>query len=305
MKLKSVYGISLGFLVLLVFALTFSMTIPKAGAAVTNATDQISVSVNISAKCIVDVSPSSLVWSTPLDPGSVGERKDVQIENLGSVNITHVWFNNSYPSTRPFGTAVSSNYDSGNWIAISVDTDGQPYYFPNRVDYNESQRVVYLTGSDGNTPPQVPYGRFRNSSYEYFWDVEAGACGNYTCGTFYIGTSPHTKTQTGDVDLSDNTGTTLTSIGNWGYAAITVGSENLCVAMYHDGSKAMFYKWNMDAPGAESCSNAAYFVGSSNSIVPGASAYARVRVFVPYGVYYNATNPTIPGTLTVLANTVA
>jgi len=304
-----VYALILG--ILLVFTFTLGFNITEVDAAQSNATDVVNVSVTINQKCIVDISPASLNWSTPLDPGSEGAYKYIQIENMGSVNLTHIWFNNSYPSSRPFGTGLSTAYDSGNFMTISNNTDGQPYYFPNSVEYNESTPIIYLKGPDSNTPPQVPYGRFRNASREYFWAVTSGAT-NYTTGNFYIGDTPHTQTQTGDADLSDNSPNTLSMVttgsgaGYWGVAPISVAGLQICVAMYYDGSKAMFFKWNMDAPGAESCSNAKYFVNgtATGNVVPGASSYARVAPYVPYGVVYNATNPEIKGTITVLVNTI-
>ncbi|MFB6075520.1 MAG: hypothetical protein ABEK17_00080 [Candidatus Aenigmatarchaeota archaeon] len=278
----------------------FSVSTPVVKSAVTNSTDELSVSVQIEEKTIVDVSPASLEWTTPLEPGSVGERKDIQIENLGSVNLTHIWFNNSQPTQRPFGTARAELYDSGNWMTISRDSDGQTFYFPSRMDFNESQRIIYLTGTDDR------YGRFRNSSYEYFWnlDCDANGASNCTGGDIYIADSPHTESQTGDSDLGDNAAETLTSIGNWGWASVTFNGLDYCVAVNPYGNVTQWYKWNMDAPGAESCGNAEYFVDaeSTNPVVPGESAYARVRAYVPYGVYYNGTS--YSGSLTVLANTI-
>ena len=311
-SISLVYGLILGILVVFAFTLGFHVT--EVGAVDTNATDTIAVAIWINEKCIVDISPALLNWSTPIDPGSesVEGYKSIQIENMGSVNLTHVWFNNSYPSSKPFGTGLSTAYDSGNFMVISNNTGGQTYFFPNRVDYNETTPVIYLRGPGGNVPPVVPYGRFRNSSREYFWAVTLTGS-NYTDGTFYISDTAHTQTVTG-ADLQNdasnvvlNTVTDGPEAGDWGYGAINIaGSMAICVAMYHDASKAMFYKYNMDAPGAESCSNAKYFINATTeeAIVPGASGYARIAPYIPYGVVYNETNPEILGTITVLVNTI-
>ena len=303
---SSVYTLVLTILLVFTFTLGFNNW---AAAVDVNATDVVNVSVTIGEKCIVDISPSELNWSTPIDPGGTGAYKKIQIENLGSVNLTYVWFNNSYPLSDPFGTGLSTAYDSGNFMTISKDSDGLTYYFPNRVDYNASYEIIYLKGPGGNQPPTVPYGRFRNSSFEYFWAVTAGTT-NYTDGNFYISDTPHTQSQTGDADLSDNSANSLTTVttgseaGDWGVANVTVNGMDLCVAVYYDGSKAMFYKWNMDAPGAQNCANADYFVNETadGAITPGASAYARVSPYVPYGVVYNSTNPEILGTITVIVS---
>lgn len=277
-------------------------------ATTINATDTINVLVNISEKCIVDISPADLNWTTPLDPGSEGTYKRVQVENMGSTNLTYIWFNNSYPATNPFGTGNVSAYDAGNFIVVGNDTGIAEYFFPNRLDYNSTNDIIYLRGPTGATPPASPYGRFRNASREYFWAVTVGTS-NYTDGTFYISNTAHTLSTTGADLQNDASSVGLTTVtdapytGLWGYGAINVGGVMpICVAMYHDGSKAMFYKWNMDAPGADLCANAEYFIDPSTTgaIAPGASALARVVPYVPYGVVYNETNPEITGTVTVL-----
>ncbi|MDY6773709.1 MAG: hypothetical protein SVS85_00790, partial [Candidatus Nanohaloarchaea archaeon] len=206
--------------VLAITLIATTLTVSTATALTTDSTDKLAVSVAIKQKTIVDVSPASLSWDNPLEPGSQGNEKPIQIENLGSVNITHVWFNNSAPSQRPFGTGQISNYDSGNWIAIRNDSASANPYFISRKEFNATSRIIYLTGPDGNTPPSHPYGRFMNASKEYFWSVDCGT-GNCTDGTIYIGNTPHTASQTGDADLSGNAGDTLSYVGNgWGYSAV-------------------------------------------------------------------------------------
>lgn len=302
----------LGTMTILIFALSLGINVSNVTATDINASDTLDVLVNISEKCIVNIAPDDLNWTTPIDPGSNGTYKKIQIENMGSVNLTYVWFNNSYPSERPFGTGNASKYDAGNFIAVSNNTAGQVYYFPNRMEYNETSEVIYLRGPNGNVPPTVPYGRFRNGSMEWFWAVELGIGGNYTDGDFHYSDDAHTQTQTG-ADLQNaatteslTTVTTGSEAGFWGVGEVNFDSNMpICVAMYHDASKAMFYKYNMDAPGADSCSNAMFFLNSTTqqAIVPGGSDYARVMPLVPYGVVYDSTNPEITGTITVIVST--
>jgi hypothetical protein len=288
---------------IIVLTLTFLMfifiSIPVFAPTVTR-TSEVNITVNITPKVMVDINPKSLSWYD-LEPGSEGARKDVQIENIGSVNITAIWFNNTYPSSRPFGTAVASNYDAGNFVVVSRD-GLEDYYFPNRVEYNESQRIVYLIAPDGSSPPDTSkysYGRFRNSSFEYFWilDRSVSTNGNCTDADLYIGTEPHTATTTGDVDFTDNSAISVTPVNAyWGYAAVNINGMLYCAAVYYLCDVIHFYKWNMDEPGAGLCANAEYF--TTQPLAPGASTYANVRVRVPYGVYYGDVNQ---GTLTVIA----
>ena len=275
-------------------------------APAVNATDTLTVSVIIKQKAIVDINPASFVWSgvggEGLEPGEEGEEKAIQIENLGSVNITYIWFNNSYPSENPFGTGDVSKYDSGNWVVIRKNQTGEKYYFPGRMEYrqpHETYPIIYLT-----LPANwVSYGRFRNGSAEYFWALVNGTA-NCTDGTLYLGTEPHTKDQTGDTDLTDNDHSITNVNGIWGVTAVNIGgSMPMCAAVHYTCDKIYFYHWNMDAPGATTCSNAEYFLDGATDtpIVPGASAYANINVRVPYGVPYDVSG--INGTLTVLVST--
>jgi hypothetical protein len=295
---------TLGILTLILLILV--TTAPSVIAATANATDTVTVAVTIDEKSIVDINPAILNWSTPIEPGKNGTHQDIQIENMGSVNITNVWFNVTQPSAGdPFGSAISTKYDAGNFIAISEDGQND-YYFVDRLEWNATSRIIYLTLPAANLED---YGRFRNSSFEYFWALtHGGKADNCTNGTIYIGTTAHTQTQTGDTDLTDN-GETITNVdGNWGYANVSIGGMFMCAAVNRICEQVRAYKWNMDAPGASSCDNAEYFHDgtASGEVAPGSSVYANVRPHVPYGVYYNssATYPgQITGTLTVLVAT--
>jgi len=281
-----------------------------------NVTDTITIDIEVSELTMIDINPTSLTWSDTeaVPPGGEGVEKAIQIENIGSTNITYIWFNNTYPSSRPFGTGANASYNAGNFIAIRRNETGKKHYFPNRVDYNESNILIYLT-----VPSGYKYGRFRNTSYEYFWAVTEGASGNCTDGTFKIGKVAHTQTQTGSTDLTtcDNgltaTGTnpcregTLTPAtepeyaGMWGWADLYVGPDsdyvNYTVAVNAYCNMTMFYMWNKDAPGGQASSHAQYF--TTSTLTPGDSIIANVKAWVPYGVAYGYATQ---GTLTVIAS---
>jgi len=93
--------------------------------------------------------------------------------------------------------------------------------------------------------------------------------------------------------------------GEWGYASVTFNGHDICVAVNRWANVTRWYKWNIDAPGAEDCEstgNAAYFVDDSvSALTPGESAYARVRAFVPFGVQFDPQPFT--GRITVSVNT--
>ncbi|NOX71897.1 MAG: hypothetical protein GXO64_04345 [Candidatus Micrarchaeota archaeon] len=273
-------------------------------------TDEINVSVTVAQKTMIDVTPTSLTW-TNVDPGSEADSSyeansygQIQIENIGSTNITGVWINNTYPASRPFGSGTNASYDAGNFVVLSRQSSTD-YMFPNRVEYNASNTIVYVS-----VPTGWYYGRFRNASHEYFWGVDAasGDC-NVTGRVFRIGITEHNQSATGDADLSDG-GTdtryyqfTLTNAPDntaWGYASINVSSSKwqMCVAVKNTCDEAMFYRWNTDAPGGSSCAYAQNF--TTSTLTPGSWVIANVHVRVPYGVHWGTTGST-QGKLTVIA----
>jgi len=295
------------FVALVVFAFALLFVLGAQSEAVTR-TDEVNVSVTVAQKTMIDVTPTSLTW-TNVDPGSeAGSSAEasgygqIQIENIGSTNITGVWINNSYPSSRPFGSGTNASYDAGNFVVLSRQSSSD-YMFPNRVEYNASNTIVYLSTETG-----WYYGRFRNASHEYFWAVDAasGEC-NVTGRVFRIGINEHNQTVTGDVDFtntaSDYNQYTLTNAPDdtaWGYAAINVSASNwqMCVAIKNTCDTAMFYRWNTDAPGGSSCGYAENF--TTSALTPGSWVIANVRVRVPYGVHWGTTGST-QGKLTVIA----
>ena len=270
------------------------------GLAQFTGNDTITISINISEKSMVDINPSSLSYG-PVDPGGVGDSSNehignysgIWIENIGSTNITKIWFNATYPSQRPFGSGSAQAYDAANFAVISNDTDG-PYYFPSRVEYprtdNDTLYVNVPVGFDFSNGDI--FGRFRNASYEYFWAIIHGSGGNCSGGTFYYGGAPHTKDETGDVDLNDGTPSpiVLVSTGTgWSAANASfpsTGGSNYCISVPDDCSKVVFHKWNADIPGAGTiCEDIGYFINSTTTpLFPGKVSKGNIKVYVPYGV---------------------
>ncbi len=270
--------------------------------------DTVTVSVNVSQLTLVDINPSNLSWQN-VPPGGIGDStlevnnySSVWIENIGSTNITYVWFNNTYPSSLPFGTGNSNAYDAGNFIVISNGTGS--YQYINRVEYYENDSLYVSTNVQ---PPSYAdgdiFGRFRNNSYEYFWEFDdANATAkNCSSGNFYISTTPKTQSSTGDADLTDNTPIPLSNVGGYAVGNVTIGgSETYCVAIPSTCDYVMFHKWNADAPGTGTayCNMTGYFIdGSSDPLVPGEVGKAKVKVYVPFGVPYG---PVADGVLTVI-----
>ncbi len=300
------------FLALAVMSLLLGSTSMMDIASGAEGNDTITISINISEKTMVDINPSTLTWNASnIYPGSVADSTkeannygNIWIENIGSTNITKIWFNNSYPSDRPFGSGDPDAYDPANFVVLANTSSSSPYFI-NRVEYRENDSMyISIPGTASASAPEDMFGRFRNNSYEYFFIVEGTNGNNCTEGTLRYSTDPHTKDSTGDTNLADNTGYVLQSVDDWSVTNVTFGSETYCFAVHYDCSKAMFHKWNADAPGAGTglCSNVPSHFLSSN-LVPGDLEKAWVKAYIPYGVpYWGTLGGASGGTLTVFVD---
>jgi len=299
-----------------IVALLVLFWLPIKVSAVTD-TDIANITVQVATKTAIDVNPAALAW-LGVDPGTVGGPSQealgpnyyaIQIENIGSHNISKIWFNATYPSSRPFATGTNASYDAGNFVVLARESSNN-FYFPNRLEFNESRTLVYLRDPSNNLPPDgthYSYGRFRNTSFEYFWMVDRSDV-NCDGNTFYIGNVPHTESQTGTTnfvsgDFSTVTLTASTSHPGWCYADITVGGaggEPYTIYVKNETYDQVFFvHWNKDWGEG---SNAEYFWDMSGNpgypLVPGNSTAALIRVFVPYGVHEGYVKQ---GILTVIA----
>ena len=307
---KTAIGIVIA--VLLAIAIITVNSVDTVNAAF-EANDTVTISINISQIAMVDINPSNLSYQG-IGPGDVGDNNTevignysgIWVENIGSVNLTKMWFNTTSPSTMPFGTGNPNNYDAANMIVIYNDTTGN-FSFVNRVEFPENDSM-YITTTNAISASQTGqgylFGRFRNASNEYFFEFEPYAVTNCSNGTLWISDTAKTITSTGDTDLTDNTALTVYQHPtlDFGITEVQVGDgPHYCVAIPGNCGYVMFHRWNADAPGAGTsyCSNTngGYYINSTTSpIFPGQVEQAYVKVYVPLGTPYG---PLKQGTLTV------
>lgn len=219
-----------------------------------DADDRSEVNVTVAQETAVDLDPRYLNYSaTGLTPGSTETRDDsnvsaLQIENVGSENITDVWMESSEPSSDPFGTGAASNYDAANFMQIylnstiisdefsSLDGSLSDYrdkpVFINRRDYAENRDLSYIF-VDGEDAWE--YGRFRAGEEEYFWAVENTSTVGTDSPTFKVGATAHTQEQTGTTDFTssgtdfvyDDTLSTTSSLpDNFGKANVEIPRQD-------------------------------------------------------------------------------
>lgn len=307
-----------------------------------NSTDNSTVTVQVAEKTAIDISPDTLAYNS-VDPGSTqfgtnnegdGENfTHVELENIGSTNISRVWMNSSTPDSRPFGSGVASNYDAGNFIQIKPQ-DGLTNV--GAVNYNSWTFVTREEFSTDNVPEYIftpgdawEVGRFRLADQEYFWAMEQASTDGSTCAanadSFRVGNLAHNKTDTGSNDFRDSsTEYTAYGIGS-GASNATANGEIVATDVNVSGRN---YRMKIDCNPASASGNVAVTrsrfntelgyedltdietgaaeyllnasVGTENALQPGEHFSVQTRVSVPLG---SAQGQADNGFLRVLVNT--
>lgn len=289
--------------------LSLLMMAGMAAAAITSDKDTASVDVTVANKTLVDVSPNTYSATAVTAGNYTSADTSFDLENVGSKPLDYITASVSpLPTTNPFGTGVTSNYNAGNYLVLERDnssatadptsTDASTYHFVVNRMFNESaDNPRYLTQADTGS---LFEGRFRIDNEEYFWEVEpdsqSGVWGN---GTLYVGSSPHNKTQLGDADLSDNTGIGLSKYGGSdteGTASVTLttdGSDESYTALINTTASPAYVELHhfSDIGGY-------YILHPAYTLEPGQSKGVNLAARVPYGVKEGQLNP---GTLTFTA----
>ncbi len=331
MRKKVILGVLNVSIIFVVFAVIYFIPSYRlVYAPQANASDIVTIYVNVSKKVLVDINPSSLTWYN-LEPGNdygaayeKNNYENIWIENIGSVNISKIWLNNSYPSSRPFGTGNPLAYDPANFIVVannSVNSPDSPFMYINRVEYEENDTLYIKVPNTSLTYPGIIFGRFRNGTREYFFEYVSSYANNCSNGYLYMNTSylyAKTQTNTGDIDIRDNQITgqfvpvTLSNGGvldgkqfDVGYVKFDTGDE-YCVFVPVNcpgtGAKVFFVRWNadfLDDTGLPvQCQNLKGYL-NKDPIPPGGFYKAWVHIRVPYGTAYGDLSP---GTVTVYAS---
>lgn len=320
-------------MVLIAFGVAMVSPAASQDSVAQNSTDNSTVTVQIAEKTAIDISPSTLNYDG-VKPGSVqvntsGEQFDsVEIENIGSTNISHVWFNASVPDSNPFGTGVADNYDAGNFIQIKPTGDlaeksYSAFTFVNRKEFATSNIPEYIFREDNTWE----IGRFRVADQEYFWAAKQQSSDGTTCATgsntFRVGNLAHNKTATGSNDFRTSAGEFSTyslSDGTDGNASdvVAASSVNISSADYRvevvcqpgNGEEVAVTRSRYNPELAEDevssiVGNGGQFVlnqsvSSSSALQPGEHFNVDTRVSVPQGVAQGEVNN---GFLRVLVNT--
>jgi len=288
------------------------------------------VTVEIEEETIIDIQPDELAWGTDdvgLAPGSVGGMDEEQndygnifIENLGSVDITDVWFETTSVDNDEDPFLGEGSYDASNMVTLGEDiSDDLDATFVDRKEYamseEDAEDFIFMDIDDGWT-----LGRFRVANQEFFWSYETGE----TIEDLEVRVAEDPRVvESDDGEATGETGTTdLTSDGN-DYVTLenfgendgdtleidsdpeTDGAEPInaeyCVVPDLDDDvegSLRFIDWNVQDENVDGSCDEAVQEPLDGDLEPGQFSSFDIRVFVPFGV--PAEDP-IDGELRILA----
>jgi hypothetical protein len=206
------------------------------------------VNVSVSGTTTLDVRPTELSYSG-LEPGDrangteleANNYSTIEVENIGSRNISDVWAEASHAESDPFGTGTAAAYDAGNFIQISTETangneydsaqwsadatlagsDAERFHYVNRVEFTDYPTPTYIetleAGEEGQLQKSTTnigsdnldshVGRFREGDEWYFYTVyfdgSNNACTAASEGELWVGKDKHTPTTLGTTDFTN------------------------------------------------------------------------------------------------------
>lgn len=220
---------------LLVAALTIGL------ASTATAQEETSdVDVEVSSDVAIDVRPSALDYTSTddfdaLNPGAERRVSDegfehIELENIGSESLDEIYAQATMHDEDAFANP-DNDHNTGNFVTVSTETatsesydigglnDFEEHLHVNRVEYYEDNPPTYLsTLEEGDTivddgdadlfdVDDIDVARYRVGGAEYFVVVYSDSNNGEVAAR--IGDTPHTSTELGTVDFT-NEGTDYT-----------------------------------------------------------------------------------------------
>lgn len=283
-----------GFGIIIIGVLVSSLVLLGLGNADTD-TDIVTVDVEVGAQTRIDVSPNSISWAAT-EPGTTNDTHfSLDLENIGTRNITNVYVDSSNANSNPYGTADPSFYNSSEFVLFNT-TSNATFYYADTKCWNET-KPGFITAPSGWSEGYETghFGKFRTVSLgsrtadegeQYYWftsqDPESGNCSN---GSIYFASRPKNSTDDGTTDFTGVTPETLsTTDWSWGYADIDNGGnaelQEYSVGVSSDCSEVVIFKYNNGL--CTSCADADYLY--AGNLMPGSSTFFWVALKVPQGI---------------------
>jgi len=271
----------------------------------------ITVDVNVSTVTEIRINPTYLNW-VQVEPGTAGGEKEIDVINIGSVNVTGMYGyldTITVESSNPIGSSSASDYGAGGFLTMKRNESSAEHYFTGRLEWNYTDWIELSSMPTG----AVSWGWFRNASSEYVWglvngtplnDSGSGAC-NHTGSALRVNKWDDVgNTTTRDLaDVASNyvNANLETETEDWGIFSFASGPWNgYCIAADANCTKLYVYKFDRRATGSTNfvgCANIAFL---NTTMYIGSSELQTINLdaWVPYGIPYGDTSQ---GILTIYA----
>ena len=278
------------------------------------ATDNITVSVNVSNVTQITVLPNSITY-TQIQPGANSIPQNVTVKNTGSANVSNIYVTGSARTdevTNPLGRGDPNLHSSAGLFFIQNETTTSNYTHIGKVEWNLTRLFGGIVLNLPSNTLNWSAGWYRNATdditdqvndvvdNEFLWKVENGTCSgvpgtgwcNCTDTTFRIIGYPENNTANPATarDFSSSTYlSSFTATGNSSeFAVFSVGSvpggfgplAGYCVAAMYGCDRIYISKYDPDSLPA--CNNDMYLAQSL--LAPGNELnYTKVFASVPLG----------------------
>ncbi|GEM_PF-4480010 len=93
---------------------------------------------------LINITPKNFSWNNT-DIAYIGNALNMTIENTGTVTISTIYATITTTNTNPYGTGISTNYNTGNFILLrnSTNTSTDMFYIKNK-NFNETPPIYLI-----------------------------------------------------------------------------------------------------------------------------------------------------------------
>jgi len=292
MYTKEIFKSSAAGSVLTAGALIFVLVLINSVSLVAyDASDNMTLDVNISQLAAIEVLPTGIVW-LQIVPGSNGTVRNVSVKNIGSYNMTDIYIDVNTEvkeNSNPVGKGNISKYAAGGLMLFRNETSTIDYFPLGRLEWNLSEVMDTEVLNLGAGVKKYAHGWYRLANgNEYLWKLENGTTPNgtwcnSTSAVMKIKMNPENSTNYNrDLSLATSTGSADAANADWTFFSFGSGPlKGRCAAAYYDCTRIYLYKYDK-ANGFKDCTSSAYM--ATANLTPGERFdKLKIKASIPRG----------------------
>jgi len=258
------------------------------GIIAQDASDNMTLDVNVSQLAAIEVLPINVTWQQVL-PGSNSSVRNVSVKNIGSFNMTDFYIDVNTEikeNSNPVGRGNISKYAAGGLMLFRNETATIDYFPLGRLEWNLSEIMDTEVLNLGVGVTKYAHGWYRLANgNEYLWKLENGTqttgnklgswC-NVTDTVMIIKMNPENSTDYNrNLGIAISTGSADAANADWTFFSFSSGPlKGRCAAAYYDCTRIYLYKYDM-ADGFKECASAAYM--ATANLMPG-ERFDRLKI---------------------------